>query len=118
MSRLTISFWREITSRHEGPWAMSRKPSSSTQQAIDIDPGYALAWARLASAYLNEEILKDRHRRNQNRRVLDALDHAIRLDPNLAWAYYTRAGFEMKVTWNWAAATGGHGTCARNRPPI
>jgi tetratricopeptide (TPR) repeat protein len=32
------------------------------------------------------------------------LDRAIQLDPNLTWAYYTRGGFEMNVTWNWAAA--------------
>jgi serine/threonine protein kinase/Tfp pilus assembly protein PilF len=74
------------------------------RQAIDIDPDYALAWARLAGAYLDEETLKGPPSNQQNRRVLDALDRAIRLDPNLVWAYYTRAGFEVNVTWNWAAA--------------
>jgi serine/threonine-protein kinase len=74
------------------------------QQAIDINPDYALAWARLASAYLSEEILRGPPSEDQNRRVLDALDRATRLDPNLAWAFYTRAGFEMSVAWNWMAA--------------
>jgi serine/threonine protein kinase/TolB-like protein len=74
------------------------------QRAIDIKPDYALAWARLASAYLSEEILTGPPSENHNRRVLDALDRAMRLDPNLAWAFYTRAGFEMSVAWNWAAA--------------
>jgi eukaryotic-like serine/threonine-protein kinase len=74
------------------------------RQAIDIAPDYALAWARLASAYLAEETLKGPPSEDQNRRVLDALDRAIQLDPNLTWAYYTRGGFEMNVTWNWAAA--------------
>jgi len=74
------------------------------QQAIDINPDYALAWARLAGAYLTEEILRGPPSEDQNRRLLDALDRALRLDPNLAWAYYTRGGFEMNVTWNWAAA--------------
>ena len=73
------------------------------QQAIDVDSGYALAWARLASAYLVEEILKGAPSETQNARVIDALDRATQLDPNLAWAYYTRAGFAMNVTWNWAA---------------
>jgi tetratricopeptide (TPR) repeat protein len=36
--------------------------------------------------------------------VFDALDRAIRLDPRLAQAYFTRAGFEMQMTWDWAAA--------------
>jgi len=74
------------------------------RKAIDINPGYALAWARLASAYLSAELLQGPPSEDQNRRVLDALDRAIRLDRNLAWAYYTRAGFEMEVAWNWAAA--------------
>jgi len=74
------------------------------QQAIDISPDYALAWARLGSAYLIEEILSGPPSEDQNRRVLDALDRAIRLDPNLVWVYYTRGGFEMNVTWDWAAA--------------
>ena len=80
------------------------KAAQLYQQAIDIKPDYALAWARLASAYLGEEILKGPPSGDQSRRVLDALDHAIRLDPKLAWAYYTRAGFEGGIQWNWAAA--------------
>ncbi len=74
------------------------------RKAIGVKPDYALAWARLASAYLSAEILQGPPSEDQNRRVLDALDRAIRFDPNLAWAYYTRAGFEMSVVWNWAAA--------------
>ena len=74
------------------------------RQALDISPNYALAWARLASAYLSEETLKRQPEENQSKRVLDALDRAFRLDPNLAWTYYTRAGFEAEIAWNWAAA--------------
>jgi len=48
-------------------------------------------------------MLKGPPSEDQNRRVLDALDHALRLDPNLAWAYYTRGAFEANVAWNWAA---------------
>jgi eukaryotic-like serine/threonine-protein kinase len=80
------------------------KAAQLYRQAIDIAPEYALAWARLASAYMSEEILKGPPSDDQNRRVLAALDRAIQLDPNLTWAYYTRGGFEMNVAWNWAAA--------------
>ena len=73
-------------------------------EALDISPDYPLAWARLASAYLREENIKGAPSEDQNRRVLGALNRALQLDPNLAWAYYTRAGFEMTVTWDWAAA--------------
>jgi TolB-like protein len=74
------------------------------KRAVDRDPEYALGWARLAHAYLVEETRKGPPSEEQNRRVLDALDRAIRLDPNLVYAYYTRAAFEMNITWNWAAA--------------
>jgi eukaryotic-like serine/threonine-protein kinase len=81
-----------------------RKAAQLYRQAIDIKPDDALAWARLASAYFSEEILQGPASEDQNRRILDALDRAMRLDPNLVWAYYTRGGFEMSITWNWAAA--------------
>jgi serine/threonine protein kinase len=80
-----------------------KKAAQLYLQALDIAPDYALAWARLAGAYLHEELLKGPPSDDQNRRVLDALDRAIRLNPNLVWAYYTRAGFHINVTWNWAA---------------
>ena len=95
----------------EGNYYKARKTKGDVERAIeiyrkaiDINPGYALAWARLASAYLIAEILQGPPSEEQSKRVLDALDRAIRLDPNLAWAYYTRAGFEMEVAWNWPAA--------------
>ena len=74
------------------------------KQAVDRDPTYALAWARLAHAYLIEENRRGPPTEEQNARILDALGHALRLDPRLAYAYYTRAAFAMDVTWDWAAA--------------
>jgi adenylate cyclase len=81
----------------------AEKAAELYQQALDINPNYALAWARLASAYLREEVLQGPPAQDRNERVLEALNHAMRLDPNLTWAYYTRAGFELMVTWDWAA---------------
>jgi TolB-like protein/predicted Ser/Thr protein kinase/Flp pilus assembly protein TadD len=80
------------------------KSAELYKRTVDRDPEYALGWARLAHACLIEETQKGPPSEEQNRRVLDALDRAIRLDPNLVYAYYTRAAFEMNITWNWAAA--------------
>ena len=95
----------------EGNYFKARQTLADTEraadlylEALDISPDYALAWARLASAYLREEVMKGPPSQDQNKRVLEALNRALHLDPNLAWAYYTRAGFEMNVTWDWAAA--------------
>jgi tetratricopeptide (TPR) repeat protein len=80
------------------------KAAELYKRAVDRDPEYALGWARLAHAYLVEENRKGPPSEEQNGRVLDALDRAIRIDPNLVYAYYTRAAFEMNITWNWDAA--------------
>jgi eukaryotic-like serine/threonine-protein kinase len=78
------------------------------ERAIDTRPNYALAWARLASAYFNLEEARGTPSAEDNAKIVRALDRAIRLDPNLVWAYYTRAGFEMAIKWDWAAARADH----------
>ena len=78
------------------------------QKAIDISPNYALPWARLASAYLTLEEAKGIPSDEDNAKILAALDTSLRLDPNLVWAYYTRAGFEIAIKWDWAAAQADH----------
>lgn len=78
------------------------------RQAIDLRPNFALAWARLASAYFNLENLKGTPTPEDNAKITAALDRAIDLDPKLIWAYFTRAGFEMVVEWDWAAARADH----------
>ena len=78
------------------------------RQAIDRRPDFALAWARLASAYFNLEDIQGTPSAQDNARITDALGRAIALDPKLVWAYFTRAGFEMAVEWDWAAARADH----------
>jgi TolB-like protein/predicted Ser/Thr protein kinase len=74
------------------------------RKAIALRPDYALAWARLAGAYFDQQALNGTASPEDNRRILEALDRALRLDPKLALAYFTRAGFEATVSWNWKAA--------------
>jgi len=78
------------------------------KKAIDIRPNYALPWARLASAYLTLEEAKGIPSDEDNAKIVAALDRAISLDPNLVWAYYTRAGYEIAIKWDWADAQADH----------
>lgn len=78
------------------------------KKAIDLRPNYALPWARLANAYLALEEARGTPSAEDNAKILAALDTAIRLDPNLVWAYYTRAGFEGAIKWDWAAVEADH----------
>lgn len=78
------------------------------QRAIEVRPNYALPWARLASGYLTLEEAKGTPSAEDSAKVVAALERAIQLDPNLVWAYYTRAGFEIAIKWDWAAAQADH----------
>ena len=78
------------------------------QRAIDLRPNYALPWARLASGYLTLEEAKGTPSAEDSAKIVAALERAIQLDPNLVWAYYTRAGFEIAIKWDWAAAQADH----------
>ncbi len=99
----------------EGNYYKARQSKGSVEKAvqlykkaIDLRPGYALAWARLASAYLDLEAASGTESAEDNAKILGALDRALRLDPNLLWGYYTRAAFEMEIKWDWAAAQADH----------
>jgi eukaryotic-like serine/threonine-protein kinase len=74
------------------------------RKALDINPDYALAWARLAGAYLTQEKLKGTPSADDNKIIVGALNRAIRLDPKLAWAYYTQGGFRTTISWDWPGA--------------
>ena len=78
------------------------------KKAIDIRPNYALPWARLASGYLTLAEAKGTPSAEDNAKIVAALDRALHLDPNLIWAYYTRAGFEGAIKWDWAAVQADH----------
>ena len=78
------------------------------KRAIEVRPNYALPWARLASGYLTLEEAKGTPSAEDSARIVAALDRAVQLDPNLVWAYYTRAGFEIAIQWDWAAAQADH----------
>jgi serine/threonine protein kinase len=86
------------------------------EKAIELRPNFALAWARLASAYFNLEDINGTWSSHDNAKISAALDRAIDLDPKLVWAYFTRAGFEMAVKWDWAAAHADHERIRRLDP--
>ncbi|HTT05348.1 MAG TPA: protein kinase [Steroidobacteraceae bacterium] len=78
------------------------------QQAIALRPDYALPWASLAGAYLRLDEARESPSPYYNARIVAALNRAIQLDPDLMVSYYTRAGFEIAIKWDWAAAQADH----------
>lgn len=99
----------------EGDYYQRRRTRSNVdkalqlyQQAIRLRPRYALPWWGLGNAYLRLEEQAGVPSADYNARILGALDRAIQLDPTLIWSYYTRAGFELAMQWDWAAAQADH----------
>jgi TolB-like protein/DNA-binding winged helix-turn-helix (wHTH) protein/Tfp pilus assembly protein PilF len=73
------------------------------QQAVALDPGFALAWVGVANAerYFGGNSLLDPEEPIFRARV--AVERALELDDTLAEAHVVLAGIERDA-WNWAAA--------------
>jgi TolB-like protein/DNA-binding winged helix-turn-helix (wHTH) protein/Tfp pilus assembly protein PilF len=80
------------------------KSRSYYEQAVQLDPGYALSWAGLADAHrllggggfvpLDEAVRKAR----------DAAERALELDPDLPEANAAMGSIHMWVDWDWDAS--------------
>jgi serine/threonine-protein kinase len=73
------------------------------QQAIKLQPDYALAWARLGSAYLNTVQRGWAPQVPTLAKARQALQEALRIDPNLVWGHYTLCGLDL-TEWDFAGA--------------
>lgn len=74
-----------------------RKGITHFQQAINLDPDYALAYAGLADSYMM--LGKDHHAEAKT-----AAARALALDEQLAEAHTSLAYLEMRGEWNWPVA--------------
>ena len=63
---------------------------AALEHAVELDPGYASAWAALAETYLNELIFSFNPRADSNPldRALEAAQKAVVLDPESSMAYH------------------------------
>ncbi|MBT8070758.1 MAG: hypothetical protein KJO80_10035, partial [Gammaproteobacteria bacterium] len=67
------------------------------KRAIEIDPGYALAWLHLSGLYINTNALMDTERApDALRQSEQALAHALDLEPALGDAVYLTALIQIK----------------------
>ena len=74
------------------------------KQALDLEPGFALGWAKLALAYEREADncwvpLADGYRRSR-----EAVNRALALEPDLAEGHAVIAGIQMAYEHDWRAA--------------
>jgi serine/threonine protein kinase/TolB-like protein/Flp pilus assembly protein TadD len=74
------------------------------KQAIELDPGYALPWARLAVLHLREAELARAPKSTAHARARQAIDTALRIDPNSMAAHAVRFRYLVRVEGRWSEA--------------
>ncbi len=84
------------------------KAAASYREAIQIDPGFALAYGALAELHVVLSIgFAARPSRELMPRAKKAAERALTLDPNLAEAHLARALVAMYYEWDYSAAKAG-----------
>jgi TolB-like protein/Flp pilus assembly protein TadD len=89
---------------HHGSRDSPKRAARYYQQAIDLDPRFAEAWAGLSRA-LNaggQGTGQDRHQVREL--ALHAAERAVALDPKLAAAHVALGTVRYELDWDWAAA--------------
>jgi TolB-like protein/lipoprotein NlpI len=74
------------------------------QQALKLDPNYALAWVRLARVYIWQGDRSKLAKSEQESVARNALQRALSIDPNLAVAHRWLGRIYLNYHWDWAAA--------------
>lgn len=72
------------------------------EQAIKLDPNYALAYARMANAYLWSDLWDNVFPRAE--KIREIINKALELDNNLAEAFVARGQLNLVYEWNLPAA--------------
>jgi TolB-like protein/class 3 adenylate cyclase/Tfp pilus assembly protein PilF len=81
------------------------KATAYYEQAVQLDPGYAPAWAGLGFSRANQAIQDYIPHEEGFQKAREAENRALALDPNLGEAHSGMAWIAMYHDWNWAAAS-------------
>jgi DNA-binding winged helix-turn-helix (wHTH) protein/tetratricopeptide (TPR) repeat protein len=95
------AFWR---GRFYVEGSKPQKAAAEFQQAIDLDPNYAAAYAWLANAYSLEAQLDDGGNAALYEKARASANHALSLNPNLADAHHSLGRIKFWHDWDWAGA--------------
>ena len=74
------------------------------KHALQLDPDYALAWAKLARVYVWQGLSAPYSKSECESKARDALQRALAIDPNLAVAHRWLGRIYMNYRWDWKAA--------------
>ncbi|HEY4039994.1 MAG TPA: protein kinase [Burkholderiaceae bacterium] len=82
----------------------SEKAVGYYRVAVQLDPNYALAWAKLANTSMHQASIGWVPVTAGTALAREALQRALRIDPNLAYAHRIRGNLLEEFDWNWAEA--------------
>jgi TolB-like protein len=80
------------------------KAAGFFEQAIERDPEYAPAWVGLSECRSNQAMQVYIPAEDGYRKARQALEHALKLDPDLAMAYSVLGWIQQYHDWDWKAA--------------
>jgi len=81
-----------------------RRAADYFQQAVDKDPGFALAWAGLADSYALYSFYSAGAPRDAVPRAKEAAMLALRIDDEIALAHVALAWVKLDYDWDWSGA--------------
>lgn len=91
-------------SDHPFPKENLDKAKRYLEQAVKLDPSYALAWAWLAQAWRLQLIWGYVANEDGYRHAREAVERALALDPNLAEAHAQLGWIKLNKDWDWVGA--------------
>jgi TolB-like protein/Flp pilus assembly protein TadD len=97
-------YLRGLTFANQRTPATTEKAIEHYEHATMLDPEYALAWSALAFAHSASPINSDVAPLEVRSRVRDAVQRAVRANPDLAEAQYARGYLNWILEWDWPAA--------------
>ena len=75
------------------------------QQALELDPGYALARVALAEVYMHQAGLADVPFDEGYEKARREIEAVLELDPNLAVAHAALGFLKTRYDWDWSGRT-------------
>jgi len=86
---------------HPSDWSQAME---QYQHAVQLDPSYALAWAKLGRIYIQHTGSPELSLAEGESKASDALQRALAIDPNLPAAHRWTARLFMNIRWDWRSA--------------
>lgn len=96
-------FWQSLVASNEWQADSGMRARKLAEQAVALDPGFALAHVALAHAWINDQQMSMLKPEIARTPIETALDTALAIDPDLAEAHALRGTKSGMLDWDWAA---------------